>query len=100
VTSVLSYAIEVRQMLADFEAEAGLEELGEKERDLLYAFVRLSTVGHPVRSDAIRSHPLVAPMTHPTYHRTLRSLLDLGFVSHAEGTRSRSYVLVKWPVAA
>lgn len=87
-------------MLADFENEAGLEQLGEKERDLLYAFVRLACVGQPVRSDAIRSHPLVAPMTHPTYHRTLRALLDMGLVSHADGTRSRSYVLVRLPVAA
>jgi hypothetical protein len=97
---VLSYAIEVRQMLADFEAEAGVESLGEKQRDLLYAFVRLAPPGQPVRSDAIRSHPLVASMTHPTYHRTLRSLLDQGYVSHAEGTRSRSYVLVNLPAAA
>lgn len=87
-------------MLADFESEAGLEDLGEKERDLLYAFVRLGGMGMAVRSDAIRSHPLVAPMTHPTYHRTLRALLDMGIVSHAEGTRSRSYVLVKWPALA
>lgn len=87
-------------MLADFETEAGLQELGEKERDLLYAFVRLGAPGQPVRSDAIRSHPLVEPMTHPTYHRTLRSLLDMGLVSHAEGTRSRSYVLVRLPAAA
>ena len=100
MTSVLAYAIEVRQMLADSESEAGLEGLGDKERDLLYAFVRLAAVGQPVRSDAIRSHPLVATMTHPTYHRTLRSLLDLGFVAHAEGTRSRSYVLVKAPFGA
>ena len=80
-------------MLAAFETEAGLVDLGEKERDMLYAFARLGPCGRAVRSDAIRSHELVVSMTHPTYHRTLRSLLDKGLVRHAEGTRSRAYVL-------
>lgn len=87
-------------MLADSVAEAGLEGLAEKERDLLYAFVRLASMGQPVRSDAIRSHALVASMAHPTYHRTLRSLLDLGFVIKASGARRRSYVLVGFQIGA
>lgn len=100
MTSVLKYAFEIRQMVADLEAEAGLDQLGEKECYILFAFVQLAAWGHSVRSVAIRSHPLVAPMTHPTYHRTLRSLQELGFVAQTEGTRSGYYALASWPTPA
>lgn len=89
---LFDYAAEVREMLVSMEIDVGLDDLSDKERDVLYAFRRLMDASVPVRSDALRAHPLVERMTHPTYHRALRSLMEKEFISHAPQTFARTYV--------
>ncbi|MDT8856610.1 hypothetical protein RNZ50_16590 [Paracoccaceae bacterium Fryx2] len=93
MSQIFEYVVEVRRMLTTMEAEIGLDRLSDKERDVLYAISRLSVGGLPVRSEAIRVHPLVAGMTHPTYHRALRALVEKGCISHAPNTKAGSYII-------
>lgn len=68
---------------------------------MLYAIVRLEQAGsqNVIRSDALRRHPLCAPMSHPTYHRTLRALLDSGLLIPAPGARNGAYSLAHGALA-
>lgn len=93
MSQLLDYAVEVRQLLRAMEIEVGLEVLSNKERDVLYAVRRLTDDHGTARSDAIRAHPLVAAMTHPTYHRALRSLVEKGFLEHAPDTLAGAYMI-------
>ncbi len=93
MSQLLDYAIEVRQLLRAMEVEVGLEVLSNKERDVLYAVRRLTEGRASARSEAIRAHPLVATMTHPTYHRALRSLVEKGYLDHAPETLAGAYII-------
>lgn len=90
----LEYAVRVRMLLHMVEENVGLDRLTDRQRDMLCAFVGLERAGDGVvRSEDLRKHPLVAPMTHPTYHRTLRALIDMGLIRPDPRTGNGSYLL-------
>lgn len=76
------------------EEALGLRDLSVNERDVYYAIYEAST-GSPrsARSEAIRAHPLAAQIPQATYHRALKSLVDLGLVAHAPDTKAGQYVI-------
>lgn len=91
----LSDAVRTRVALHDLEVEAGLTDLSDRERCMIYAAVQIAEPGTPFRSDALRRHPLVERLTHPTYHRILRGLIARGLIALATPYRAGHYVL-KW----
>ena len=81
-------------MLYQMEQDIGLEDLSRVERDVLLAAHALTgTPGAAVQSDQIRSHRLVRVLTQATFYRTLKSLLELGFLERAGGSKARHYVV-------
>ncbi|MCC6007380.1 MAG: hypothetical protein JJU40_06865 [Rhodobacteraceae bacterium] len=89
----MSSAARTRILLHDMEAEIGLSDLTDRELRIVYAAVLVSEAGVPFRSDALRNHPLVARMTHPTYHRVLRGLIAKGLIALATPYKAGHYVL-------
>jgi hypothetical protein len=76
------------------EREVGLDRLTNTERDVYLAATNLTQdAGDVVASDAIRNHDLVTAVAQATYHRSLRSLLSLGLLELAEGSKTKSYVV-------
>lgn len=85
---------QLRTLLLEMETALGLRDLSSNERDVFYAIHEVSS-GTPrsARSDAIRAHPLAAHIPQATYHRALKSLVEMGFVSHAPDTKAGQYVV-------
>lgn len=84
----------LRELLFGLERDLGIDGLSQNELDILYAVRLLSDVPDGIaRSESIRNHSLCAKIPTPTFHRTLRSLIDKGFVARAPRTRARAYVL-------
>lgn len=87
-------------MLFQMERDIGLDRLSPVERDVFLAAHALTAKpGDPVQSDQIRSHRLVQGIAQATYHRTLKSLLEMGFLERAGGTRAKHYVVCFDPSA-
>lgn len=85
---------ELRDMLRQMERDVGLDDLSPAEKDVFQAAHRLTLApGQLVQSDQIRSHQLVQGIAQATFHRALRSLLDLGFLERPEGARAKHYVV-------
>ena len=85
---------ELRDMLRQMERDIGLEDLSRAEKDVFQAAHKLTDEpGHLVRSEQIRQHPLTCDITQATFHRALRSLLDLGFLERPEGARAKHYIV-------
>lgn len=81
-------------MLFQMEQDIGLDRLSRVERDVFLAAHSLTTSqGEPVKSDQIRSHQLVQGIAQATFHRTLKSLLDLGFLERAGGSKAKHYIV-------
>lgn len=90
----LNGVAQLRELLQELERDLGLEALTRNERDLLYAAERLArTLGEMIRTEDLRSHPLIAAMAQPTFHRTLRSLVTKGYLSPAPHRKTGVYVL-------
>lgn len=84
----------LRDLLFGLEKDLGIDSLTPNELDILYAMRLLSDGdGQVVRSDAIRDHSLCSKIPRPTFHRSLRSLIEKGLVERAPKTRARAYVL-------
>lgn len=85
---------ELRDMLRQMERDIGLEDLSAAEKDVFQAVHGLTkSPGQMVRSEQIRTHPLVEGIAQATFHRALRSLLDLGFLQRPEGVRAKHYIV-------
>lgn len=72
-------------------------ELSRNERDILLAF-HANAIKDPKRgvlgtTDRVRVHPTVQHMSQPTFHRTLKRLVNRGFVRHAEDLPNGTYRL-------
>lgn len=87
-------------MLFQMERDIWLDRLSPAERDVLLAAHALTSApGEAVQSDQIRSHRLVQGIAQATYHRTLRSLLGMGLLERAGGSRAKHYVVRFDPAA-
>lgn len=92
-TEDLSNLASLRMMLVDMEAERGLSQLRPIEKDILYALHILSNSrDDAVRSEAIKSHVLCQEIPPASFHRTLKTLIERGFVRPAPHRKTGAYL--------
>lgn len=84
---------QLRRLLHSMEQSLGLVELSPTERDVYYAASELSEQDKVVRSDSLQDHPLITDIAKPTYFRALKTLVRLGYLNRATGTKTGKYVL-------
>lgn len=80
----------LRALLADMEADLGLRELTEPQRDILYAATLLSAKSSGVTTSELHQHSLVKGMTRSTFFRSLKALSENGYLV-ASTARSGCY---------
>jgi hypothetical protein len=83
----------LRNMLWQMEVEVGLEELSQPQKDVYYAACLAADANHLVYSDAVKRHPMLAPMARPTFYRALRELVDKGFLANTGRRKDGRYLI-------
>lgn len=78
-------------MLWQMEVEVGLEDLPQPQKDVYYAACLLADSNELVHSDAVKRHPLLAPMSRPTFYRALKELVDKDFLINAGRCKDGRY---------
>lgn len=82
----------MRQM----EQDLGLGDLSAAEKNVLYAFhSAVQDDKAETSTDAVKNQATTAGMAHATFHRALNRLLELGYIEHAENSRTKIYKIVK-----
>ena len=76
------------------EADLGIDNLEQNERDLLAAIVDVQKDDGSFDSDVLKAHTLTSKQSNATFFRTLRSLQDKGHVAKRSGFGRGAYVLV------
>lgn len=95
---VIDEALRSRLQLMLLEREAGIADRSDAERNLLAAIALSRGPDGLAPARDLRQHPLVRRMTHPTYHRVLRGLIERGYVEYETSQgRSRGYRLTLRP---
>ena len=85
-------ALKSRLQLFRLEQAVWIADRSDTERNLLAAIALTRGPDGLAPARDLRQHPLVSRMSHPTYHRVLRGLIDSGHIDYetARG-RSRGY---------
>ena len=89
--------LQLKKLLILMEADLGIDNLDQNERDLLAAIVDIQKDDGSFESDALKAHALASRQSSATFFRTLRSLQDKGYVAKSSGRGRGSYVLVSEP---
>ena len=89
--------LQLKKLLVLMEADLGIDNLEQNERDLLAAIVDVQKDDGSFDSEALKSHTLTSKQSNATFFRTLRSLQDKGYVAKSSGRGRGSYVLISEP---
>ena len=85
---------QLRELLHGMEQDLGLGQLTHNEKDVFYAVqLVISSANGIARSEDIKNHELTRAITQPTFHRSLKSLVEKGFIAHAPNTKAGSYIV-------
>ncbi|GAA6191478.1 hypothetical protein DS909_19330 [Phaeobacter gallaeciensis] len=83
-SGILVQIAQLRDLLNTMELDLGLDKLSPNERDVLLAFYANAWNDAEDRSvcttDVVRDHPTLRRISQPTFHRTLKKLVDKGLV--------------------
>ncbi|NRP13205.1 hypothetical protein XMM379_000641 [Aliiroseovarius sp. xm-m-379] len=89
--SEISKLAELRKLLLEMEKAIGIQDLSATERDLFYAASDLSLTQRGVKTTNLQSHSLVANISRPTFFRTLKSLVNKGYLRQLESVGKGHY---------
>lgn len=85
----------LRELIATLERDLGLESLSSNELNVLYV-VRLlcdESSASDAEAATIRDHAITRNMSQPTLNRTIRSLIEKGYLETAPNYKTKRYRL-------
>lgn len=83
----------LRTMLWQMEVEVGLEQLSSHQKDVYYAACLTADEDQFVHSEAVKHHAILSKMSRPTFYRSLRELVEQGFLTAAGSGRDGLYMV-------
>jgi hypothetical protein len=93
--SDISKLTELRKLMLDMERSFGLQDLSPAERDIYYAATDLSEAYSGVDTSNLLKHELVIGVSRPTFFRSLKSLVNKGFLAPGDNSRRGQYTVEK-----
>jgi hypothetical protein len=85
----------LRSMLHDMEREVGLQQLSSTQRDVYYAACLMRDDDSLVRSEEMRTHPILSELPRSSFFRILRELSEAGYLRQAGSPRSGLYQILR-----
>ena len=83
----------LRKMLQFMEQDLGVADLSNDEKNLLAAITDQADKNGEFRSELVRTHSLVVNMSHGTFFRSLKKLIEKNIVSKCSVQRRSIYRL-------
>ena len=93
--SKITTVARLRELLATMERDLGLETLSANELNVLYV-VRLlcdDSASSVAEAADMRDHAITRHMSQPTLSRTVRSLIEKGYLEKAPNYKAKRYRL-------
>lgn len=85
----------LRELIATLERDLGLASLSSNELNVLYVVRLLCDESAEADAEAanIRDHTITRSMSQPTLNRTIRSLIEKGYLETAPNYKTKRYRL-------
>jgi hypothetical protein len=87
----------LRDLLEQMEQDLGLSDLTPSQRDVYFAAWMGSNADGVVTSTAMKSHPGLSQMPVATFHRCLKALVDMKFLSRPNGSKAKNFIVNESP---
>jgi len=90
----LSRIAKLLELVTTMEEDLGLDRLSADERMMIYAISSIWSESRDiVRSAELKQHRLCRNFSNPTFYRTLKALLDKGYVARVGPRKTGGYQL-------
>lgn len=91
--SLLGRLLYLRKVMQSMEADLGLRELTQIERDIVYAAHDAADEQGCFDASAVLAHELTRDIPKTSYHRAFKTLLDRKIIEPVSGFKTRRYVV-------
>ena len=90
--SRIEYYAQLRKLITQMEADMGIADLSEIERNVISAMVLVSEgTDKPIHLSQLRDHALLASMPQPSLYRAFQNLIKAKLIKKAGTSRSGLY---------
>ena len=86
--------LHLKKLLVMMKADLGIDSLKQDERDILTALIDIQHEDGSFESDVLKSHGLVARLSHAAFFRAVRSLREKGYIEKQDGRLRGLYRLI------
>lgn len=93
MASVLDRLLYLRKVMQSMEADLGLQDLSQIERDIVYAAHDAADDTGQFEASAVLAHELTRDIPKTTYHRAFKTLLDRKIIQPVSGFKTRRYIV-------
>jgi len=97
VTTLLRSLVQLKKAMLGLEADLGISDLSEVDKTILISIAEVCEVSGEFNSQDLRQHDLVNNIPSASYHRSLKSLQNSGFIKkQADRFRSKYFMTSKF----
>lgn len=93
MASLLDRLLYLRKVMQSMEADLGLKDLSQVERDIVYAAHDAADAQGQFDASAVLAHELTRDIPKTTYHRAFNALLERKIIEPVAGFKTRRYVV-------
>ena len=95
--TLLRSLVQLKKAMLGLEADLGISDLSEVEKTILISITEVCEVSGEFNSQDLRQHILVKNIPIASYHRSLKSLQNSGFIKkQADRSRSKYFMTSKF----
>jgi predicted transcriptional regulator len=89
--------VQLKKAMLGLEADLGILDLSEVDKTILISITEVCEVSGEFNSQDLRQHDLVKNIPSASYHRSLKSLQNSGFIKkQADRSRSKYFMTSKF----
>ena len=94
---LLRSLVQLKKAMLGLEADLGISDLSEVDKTILISITEICEVSGEFNSQDLRQHILVKNIPIASYHRSLKSLQNSGFIKkQADRSRSKYFMTSKF----
>ena len=97
MTTLLRSLVQLKKAMLGLEADLGISDLSDVDKTILISIAEVCEVSGEFNSQDLRQHDLVKNIPSASYHRSLNSLQNSGFIKkQADRSRSKYFMTSKF----
>ena len=97
MATLLRSLVQLKKAMLGLEADLGISDLSDVDKTILISITEVCEVSGEFNSPDLRQHDLVKNIPSASYHRSLNSLQNSGFIKkQADRSRSKYFMTSKF----